>query len=601
MLLSLVATACGTPTPSTTTAPVTSTTSVTPSTTQTTTTATQTQPTTTSASDKPKYGGRISTYQISDPTTWDNMRSIAAGRIQEQTFSGDWAKGPAGGYGANLSDWAWADNDIFDMKAGFCASSAKWTIDTANSLGTIVWQIRQGVHFGLNTKFEASRLVNGREMTADDIIYSFKRSLTYTLSYVFINNPDLRSANITKTGPWEVTMVVPLSQMMPALARFNDTVPIVPHEVVEKYGDMDWWNRVVGTGPFMYSDYVAGSEIDAVRNPNYWQKNPVGPGKGDQLPYLDGYTTLIIPDKSTYLAALRVGKLDQMELVQREDARDAINRVPQLKWIMSTSNQGRGNPPLNMRIDTSPFTDIRVRKAMMMSVDYQSILKNYWGGEGQIYTFPCSDVQDYHELYLEFKDYSDAAKELYSYNPEKARQLLKEAGYPNGFKTSIICTNEWIDFFSIYKDYFSKIGIDMALDIKTPQVLFNMTNLIPKTFTQMAQGDTAPIAVFYNGQQISGQGQNNRSMVNDPFVNDQIAKIKLTAITDIHQAMAMYKELTKYVVEQAFAVPAVVGSYYVLWWPWLGGYSGERFIGYDDSIWPAYIWYDQDLKKAMGH
>jgi peptide/nickel transport system substrate-binding protein len=62
----------------------------------------------------------------------------------------------------------------------------------------------------------------------------------------------------------------------------------------------------------------------------------------------------------------------------------------------------------------------------------------------------------------------------------------------------------------------------------------------------------------------------------------------------------MYRELTKYVVQQAYVIPAVTGSYYTLWWPWLKNYSGELMIGYDNPTWPAFIWYDQALKKSMG-
>ena len=140
----------------------------------------------------------------------------------------------------------------------------------------------------------------------------------------------------------------------------------------------------------------------------------------------------------------------------------------------------------------------------------------------------------------------------------------------------------------------------MALDVKDPSAMTNIIN--QKLFTQMMVGDTAPIAIFYNGQQISGlTSQNNRSIVNDPFINDQMTKIRETVITDQHKAMAMYKELTKYVVDQAYVIPAVTGGYRTLWWPWLKGYSGELTVGYDDNIWPTYIWYDQDLKKSMGH
>ena len=607
MVLSLVLAACApaatTTTPTTPTAPTTTTT---PSTTTLPTTPTgekpQQEPAKPSA-ETPKYGGMLTLSMAADPTIWDPPRSVTSGILDltnEQIFQGDWAKGPASGYGTKETDWAYANSDVFDLKTGYIAESVKWSFDAAKTEGTIVYQVRQGIHWALDKNSEASRLVNGREMTTDDVIYSMQRAISWNLAYPYLNNPELRTANITKTGPWEITIKVPFAALMVGIARFNDTVRIIPREVIEKFGDQSAWQRNVGTGPFMLTQVIPGSMVNLTRNPNYYMKDPVGPGKGNQLPYLDAVRFLILTDASTRQAALRTGKIDMMSSVNKDDSTNLKKTTPQLKEFLSLSFQGRGNPPLNMRTDTVPFNDIRVRRAMNMSIDFNAILKGYFGGEGQIYTWPYSKIKEYEELYLDFNDYPESAKELYSYNPEKAKQLLAEAGYPNGFKTSIICTSTNVDFYSIYKDYLSRIGIDMGLDVRETSAMNNIIN--QKLFTQMMVGDTAPIAIFYNGQQISGlTSQNNRSMVNDPYINEEMIKIRETVITDQHKAMAMYRELTKYVVDQAYVIPAVTGSYRTLWWPWLKGYSGELTVGYDDNIWPTYVWYDQDLKKSMGH
>jgi peptide/nickel transport system substrate-binding protein len=288
-----------------------------------------------------------------------------------------------------------------------------------------------------------------------------------------------------------------------------------------------------------------------------------------------------------------------MSSVNRDDSISLKQTAPQLIDYMSTSFQGRGNPPLCMRTDKPPFNDIRVRRAMNMCVDFNSILKSYFGGEGQVYTWPHSKIKEYQDLYLDFADYPETAKELYSYNVEKAKQLMKEAGYPNGFKTTLILVQDEVDLMSIYKDYLSKIGIDMALDVKELGVKTNIQNA--RSHTEMITGDTAPIAIFYNGQPISGVSHNNRSYVDDPYINAELVKIRTVMLTDQRQAMKMYREMTKYVVDQAYVVTAVTGSYHTLYWPWLKNYSGELNIGYDDPTWPAYIWYDTELKRSMGY
>ncbi len=557
---------------------------------------------TTVAAEKPRYGGTIALVVNADPVYWDPIRTVVSAHINlthEQTFQGDWGKGPAGGFGSGETDWAYADNDLFDLKTGYVADSVKWSTDATNNVGTIVYTVRPGVKWALDPNNEASKLVNGRAFTADDLLFSLKWSTTYELGYVYRNNQELRTAEFTKTGPSEVTVKVPLSALMMAVTRYDDTVMMVPPEVVKKYGNMEDWKNSVGTGPFILSDFVSNSVATLARNPNWYVKNPVGPGKGDQLPYADRVKIFTIADASTRLAGLRTGKIDTINSLNRDDAKATKQTAPQLKEFYSDSFQGRGNPPLAMRIDKPPFNDIRVRRAMNMAVDFNSILKSYWGGEGQIYTWPHSKIKEYQELYLDYADYSPAAKELYSYNPEKAKQLLKEAGYPNGFKTSIILIQDEVDLVSIYKDYLSRIGIDMALDVRELAVKTNIQN--NKQHTQMITGDTAPVAIFYNGQPISGVSHNNRSMVDDPYINEKLPPIRAAMLTDQHQAMKMYRELMKYVVEQAYVVTAVTGSYRTLWWPWLKNYSGELNVGYDDPIWPAFIWVDQDLKKSMGY
>ena len=74
---------------------------------------------------------------------------------------------------------------------------------------------------------------------------------------------------------------------------------IYPPELWEKYGDLTDWRNSCGSGPFILKDFVPGSSAYLERNDNYWETDPVGPGMGNPLPYLDGVEYLIIPDLST--------------------------------------------------------------------------------------------------------------------------------------------------------------------------------------------------------------------------------------------------------------------------------------------------------------
>ena len=523
----------------------------------------------------------------------------------QELWAGDWTKGNAGGYGSK--DTAWDQTvDRFDRKFGLIAEKTTWTFDAAKDIGTIVYTIRKGIHYQKVPNSAAATLVNGRELTADDVVFVMQTRATDTGSYVYLSNIPLRTANITKTGPWEVSVTVPASQLLTALNRFSSTSGYYPPEVFQKFNRMTNWRDQVGTGAFMWTDYVPGSLITYTKNPDYWEKDPIGPGKGNQLPYLDKFQNLIIPDLSTRIAALRTGRLDTITSMTPEDALPLLKSVPALKMLEKTSVDGRGTP-LFPRLDKPelPFKDVKVRRAMMMSIDFNNILQNYRGGKGQIITYPFADTIDYHDLYLGLNDPDMPAtvKELFSYNPTKAKQLLAEAGYPNGFKTSVLLSTaaaENVDYYSIIKDMWAKIGIELTLDLADPGTFANRQ--AGRNY-DMTNGTTAPAATFYLAVAYQGSGGNaNLGNLNDPVVNAALKEINVLALTDLPGAMKLWREkLAKYVLDQAYAIPNVIAYNYNVWWPWLANYSGEGPVSYAQTVWPNYVWIDQALKKSMGY
>jgi peptide/nickel transport system substrate-binding protein len=608
MVLSLVLAACGKPAPPVTPPPVTPPPGTQPPVTPPPVTpppGTQPPVTPPPVSDTtPKYGGTLMLALPSDPTSWGPFPGSGATPItMQELWAGDWTLGNAGGYGTKDTDWS-QTVDRFDRKFGLVAEKSTWSVDSATKTATIVYTIRQGIKYGLNPNSPASVLVNGRQLTADDVVFDMQQRISDTGSYVYLSNPELRTANITKTGPWEVTVKLPAQHLLTGINRLSSTSGYYPPEVFQKYNKMAGWRDQVGSAAWMLTDYVPGSLIVYSRNPNYWEKDPIGPGKGNQLPYLDKRQLLIIPDLSTRLAALRTGKLDTISSMSQTDAVPMMKQVPALKVLEKTSVDGRGTPVFPL-VDRAPFNDVRVRRAMIYAIDYKSILTNYWGGKGQILTYPFADTKDYHDLYLGLDDADTPAsvKDLFTYNPDKAKQLLKDAGFPNGIKTKLMLSTtdtNGIDYYSIIKDMWSKVGIDLSFDLSDPATYNNRQ---ASRSYELTTGTTAPNATFYLGVAYQGTGQiSNLGNLNDPTVNAALDEVRATAVTDLPAAMKVWREkLAKYVLDQAFAIPNVIGYNYNLWWPWLGGYSGEGPTSYAQTIWPNYIWYDSALKKSMGY
>ena len=517
-------------------------------------------------------------------------------------WEGDWTKGDAGGYGTGESPWLdWYD--IFSDKAPSLATSWKWDLDAANNQGTLVYEIRQGVHFALNPNSEASRLVNGRELTADDVVFSFKQVTTDSRAYIYKAYAGLNNCDIQKTGPWEVTIKVPLADLITAVAKFGEYVSIVPHEVVEKYGDMSDWHNSVGTGAFMFTDFVSASAATLTKNPKYWDSNPVGPGKGDQLPYIDTFKYLIVTDPSTRQAALRTGKIDAQVSVNYEDAaqtRKTAQGIQEREGILG------GDPGyIYMNSQKAPFSDVRVRRALSMATDLQTIKDTINHGLGQILTWPVEYSPAYKDIYLGLDDpeMPDSVKELYTYNPEKAKQLLADAGFPNGFKTTALVIQSEVDYLSIIKDMWSKVGVEMDLNVVDPAAgrpIYNSGNYeIVSWF-----GGRGPISTWYHmvtqiGHSPAGGSGSN---IQDPVMDAASEKMMSLVLVDQEEGFATFKESMKYVLDQAYVISRPIYPLTNFWWPWVKNYSGEYSVGYIEyDSWSKWIWVDQALKRSMGH
>lgn len=563
-----------------------------------------TPPATTTTNEKPQYGGVLNLASTTDLLYFDEVYGFGAGIrttpfTNEELVTGDWMKGYAGGYGTDDTDWSSRAYDIMAQKTGGLAAS--WDIPQD---GTVIFHIRQGVHWASNPNSKAATLVGGAELTAEDIAYQLKLYVDNSHAYIHIAYPGLKSANITATDKYTVLIQCDPKEFADAFQHFGDFANIWPEAAYEKYGDnvfVDWHNSV-GTGPFILTDFVSGSDATLIRNPNYWDKDPIGPGKGSQLPYLDGINLLIISDQSTLESALRTGKIDMYgpfnwetgpQLMQQE------SRLDSLKYVPDT-----GALNIAMRVDKAPYSDLRVRQALSMAIDWQEVIKDYYGGDAYLPTWPITPLKGYEPAYLSL-DASDcpaSVKEMFTYNPDEAKQLLAEAGYPNGFKTSIIYTasnSDQSNYFSIIKGMWAKVGVDLSLDPRDAGVVVNLQ--ASRNYPDMIPEFSAPSSSYFAAIDYLGEGRCNTSRVPPNSVTEQALQQMLQyAITDQPKAFAIHRELMKYVLAQGWVISSPLGPTYNLWWPWLKNYKGEYSVGKDNNYnFAKWVWIDQSLKQKM--
>ena len=217
----------------------------------------------------PEYGGTI-TYG------WGGR----VGEITDPFFNGLEAGWLINGVNERLGFANWGlDRDQFDLRDELVPLFA-YTGNLAESWETpdpltYVFHIRQGVRYALNPDSEASRFVNGRELTADDVVFTYQRNMG--LGDFTERTERLGAAHKL---PWasvdatdEYTVVMKMTEpVVGGLHTILESVQdyILPPEVIERYGDYKDWQNVVGTGPWMLTDYVEGASKTYIKNPDYY-------------------------------------------------------------------------------------------------------------------------------------------------------------------------------------------------------------------------------------------------------------------------------------------------------------------------------------------
>jgi peptide/nickel transport system substrate-binding protein len=549
----------------------------------------------------PQYGGELTFFATADPTYFDDCigpHYSTTGPYQ-CLWGGDWAKGIAGGYGTKECDWfVRGEINRLEFKTGKIADS--WEIGD----DYITFHLRDGVRW--QDKFPA----NGREVTADDVVFSLERNRTLDTAYIKTSYPYLAAAMSISKVDESTVRIDCSSEYMPELISLIEFMYIYPQDVIELYGDMNDWERAIGTGAFTLEEYVEGSYLYYERNPIYWQTNPVGPGQGNQLPYLDSVRSLIIPDLSTADALFNTGQID-ITTADYDRAEALKSSCPEANY--NRFLDGAVKAVIYMRTDKEdkPYSDVRVRQALQLAIDNQLIVDEYFGGEAEALYWPVYYCKEYAGAHLPLEDYeadmievlpgqSISVADLFGYDPELAQELLAAAGYGEGFQAEVVYWNLYIfeDVIQMIQSMWAEIGVNLIL---TPvDYATQLTTQYLRNYDDMLLGTFAGVGTYFKGINWSGTSMFNASYVNDEELNDYREQM-LAAYPDEDEVDSIHQEMLPYLLEQCYVLQTAAHYTYVFWWPWLKNYSGEGAIGYYGGVssWTPYVWIDQDLKDEM--
>jgi peptide/nickel transport system substrate-binding protein len=538
--------------------------------------------------EKPLYGGalEIGTVYVTlsalswDPADWNWKLNHDTGQFYEQLFAADLTKSRRHKGKHPFYADAWLPSDAI---RGELAESWEWK---ENPLRVEI-KLRKGIMFP-----EKPGVMAARELTAEDVVFTYERldkSPKKIVSY--FDHVDKVAATDSHTVVFTFKEFHAEWDYRFGYGYFS---PIYPKEVVAA-GAANWKN-VNGTGPFMLSDFVSGNSNTYVKNPNYWDKETIG-GTAYKLPYVDKITYRTIKDEATFITALRTAKLDILENIRWQNVEQLKKSAPALQWSKWLNMSGTF---LSMRVDTKPFDDIRVRRALNMAVNKQEIVSAYYNGNAELFAYP--QHPDYLGYFEPLEQMPDSVKELFKYDPEKAKKLLAEAGYPKGFSFKVqvcSCNPDHMELLPLVAAYLEKVGVKIEIQpMEYGAFLSAMTSktLAPGYF--MNNGHTNPTTTI---RKSFSTGQTwNPSMWSDAKLDARIDEMYRTR--DEEKRIGLTRDLTREMLDKAPYIWLPTPYIYTAWWPWVKNYGGELRAG---AVRPgpiyARIWVDQEQKKKMGY
>ncbi|NOW98240.1 ABC transporter substrate-binding protein [Mucilaginibacter sp. SG564] len=365
----------------------------------------------------------------------------------------------------------WMDNQVFNglvqindsLKVIPCIAKS-WDISADGLLYT--FHLRNDVYFHDAPHFKDGV---GRKAVASDFVYSFGRLIDPKVassgSWIF---SDKVEGKRSFTAPDDSTFNIRLKQpFAPFLSMLTaQYCSVVPKEVVEFYGK-DFRSHPIGTGPFKFKYWKEGEVLVLLKNEKYWEKD----NKGNRLPYLDAVKASFIADKQTSFLEFIKKKLDFLNDIDgsyRDDILTKSGKVTQKyqgKFVLNTAPY-LNTMYLGILVDTnlaivkkSPLKILKVRQAINYAIDRQKMMKYLRNSMG---------TPGYEGFIPEGMPGFGKNVKGYTYDPEKARQLLAEAGFPDGKnlpEISLATTVGYRSLIEYVQGQLDRIGIKTSVEI----------------------------------------------------------------------------------------------------------------------------------------
>ncbi len=320
---------------------------------------------------------------------------------------------------------------------------------------------------------EGVRFHDGSQFTAEDVLFSLNRVRGGEIS---VPNPEYYRPIEAVKAPDQYTVEIvlsgPNSSFLFNLAR-GDSV-ILPE------GVSDLKTHPIGTGPFEFVDWKRGSSVTLKRFEGYYE---------EELPYLDRVVFKFIGDPSTRIAGLRSGGIDAIAYLNSPENALTIRKEPSLKVLEGVTTW---EVILSMNNSREPFSNPLVRQAINYAIDRNEVIEGATFGFGE----PIGSLMSPSN-----PNYLDLAW-LYPHDPDRAKELLKQAGYPDGFEAQLTLPSTYdlsLRSGKIVADQLEKVGIKLEIQkISWAQWLERVFKNAEYDLTVIGHAEAFDISIYAN-------------------------------------------------------------------------------------------------------
>jgi peptide/nickel transport system substrate-binding protein len=438
---------------------------------------------------------------------------------------------------------------------------------------TYVFHLRKGV------KWHNKPPMNGRELVAEDVKFTFDRFLTETGNANRFLLDSVDRVEVVDRYTVKFLLKEPYVWFISVLA-YPQSMWIIPPEVVQQFGDLKKPEMVIGTGPFILERYEPNVKTVFTRNPNYYR---------DGQPYVDGVEWLVIPDESTGLAMYRTGQLDCGPginwAVRQQDLEAFKKSHPHLRYQDFLSQTAS---VVTIRTDQPPFNDVRVRRAISHAIDRQGLIEAVWGRGA-----PTSAVARGLAEWTLPIDQLGAGAKYYEYDPKEARRLLAEAGFPKGFKTQLTVTSglgrDRVDEAQLVQRFLKDVGIEAELKIQEYGAYIATT--VQGKFEGLVDGPSGvtwePDGRLYRA--YASDSSRNMGHVNDATLTAMLKEQRRTK--DLEARKKLIFDIQRYVAEQQYSVYLNSNTITTSWQPYVKNFAPNHSFDYGNRA--AALWLER--------